>query len=153
MHQITKYCFKNLEHLFKLHDKDLNEMQCIYNKLKYAIDKVRSTETLNESNDNKDDIEKLSHIIEQLNDRWSKAFHLFTSRKSSLKQLLQTYKKYKALLNTERNWPQLIRERIISSATTNLFDIDNTTVSSNPNDSGICSRLGHDEFLNVIRHT
>jgi hypothetical protein len=131
-------------------------MQCIFNKLKYAVDKVRSTEISNNESvikNNKDDIEKLSQIIEQLNNRWSKAFHLFTSRKSSLKQLLQTYKKYKALLNSERNWPQLIRERIATSTSTQLFDIDNTTVSSNPNDSGICSRLGHDEFLNVSTYT
>ena len=66
-----------LEQLFKTHENDLNEMMTLHENLKQTIEKVRTKPS---ENSNSNDIDKLTVIIKQLNNRWKNAVQTYIER-------------------------------------------------------------------------
>jgi len=64
-----------LDNLFKTHENDLNEMISLHENLKETIEKVRT-----KSNDNSNDLDKLTIIIKQLNTRWKNDVKIYIER-------------------------------------------------------------------------
>lgn len=61
--------------MFQVHENDLNDMFTLSENLKNTIEKVRT-----KNNDNLNDMNKLTAIINQLNERWLNALKIYKER-------------------------------------------------------------------------